>query len=220
MTRELYQTRLTEPLLIGLPVLAHVVSGVAIRLLRRHYNMKRYYGDARPGFWGSTSSKASLLPSPLSSRIWPAFSNIAASGYFFTVLLSSHIAMNRVLPLIVDGDSSNIGLGYVAHGFARHASSAWIAYILLLSAGVGHMVWGMAKWLELAPPANWKKITFDRPTRKRRRRAWWTVNATAVALATIWAAGGLGVVARAGPAQGWLASVYDDIYAFAGQFYS
>ncbi|KAI1271731.1 hypothetical protein F5Y07DRAFT_382023 [Xylaria sp. FL0933] len=223
MTRELYQTRLTEPLLVGLPVLAHVTSGIAIRLIRRNQNKKRYYGDQSTGFWDLTRSHTSLSSSSSSasrnphSRIWPPFSNIAASGYVFSAVLASHVAMNRILPLIVDGDSSNISLAYVAHGFARHAPSAYAAYALLLSVGVGHMVWGMAKWLDLAPPANWKKITFDKPTRKRRRRAWWAVNATAASLAALWAAGGLGVVARAGPAHGWLATLYDGIYDYAGR---
>jgi hypothetical protein len=217
MTRELYQTSITEPLLVGLPVLAHVASGVAIRLIRKHQNMKRYYGDATPSFWKSLLSRNNPFSASTSSaRIWPAFSNVAASGYIFSVLLSAHVAMNRVLPLIVDGDSSNIGLGYVAHGFARHPFSAWASYTLLLSVGVGHMVWGMAKWLNLAPPANWKKITFDRQLRKQRRRAWWAVNASAASLALFWAAGGLGVVARGGLAYGWLGTVYDKIYSHAG----
>ncbi|KAI3334477.1 hypothetical protein F4824DRAFT_468056 [Ustulina deusta] len=220
MTRELYQTPLTEPLLVGLPVLAHVVSGITVRLLRRSQNKKRYHGDSGPGFWDLARSKTSLSSSmshSSSSRIWPVFSNIAASGYVYTVLLASHVAMNRILPLVVDGDSSNIGLAYVAHGFARHTSSAYVAYGLLLSVSAGHMVWGMAQWLNLAPPANWKKITFDKPTRSRRRWAWWTINATAVSLAALWAAGGLGVVARAGPAQGWLGTVYNGIYEYAGR---
>ncbi|KAI0522044.1 hypothetical protein F5B22DRAFT_456959 [Xylaria bambusicola] len=221
MTRELYQTRLTEPLLVGFPILAHVASGFTIRLLRRSQNKKRYHGDSSPSFWELARSKASLSSSSTShssfSRIWPSFNNIAASGYVFSVLITSHIAMNRVLPLIVDGDSSNIGLAYVAHGFARHAPSAYIAYALLLFVGSGHMVWGMARWLNLAPPANWKKITFDKPTRSRRRRAWWTINAIVVSFAAVWAAGGLGVVARAGPSQGWLATVYDSIYEYAGR---
>ncbi|KAI2627122.1 hypothetical protein GGS21DRAFT_540655 [Xylaria nigripes] len=220
MAREVYQTRLTEPLLVGLPVLAHVVSGISIRLLRRSNNKKRYYGDLSPGFWPIASSKAaqdssSAQSTRSSSRLWPAFSNISASGYFFTGLLSAHVAINRVLPIVVDGDSSNIGLGYVAHGFARRAPSSWLAYGLLLTIGTGHMVWGMAKWLDLAPPPNWKKITLDRPTRSRRRRAWWAVNAMAVVIAALWAAGGLGVVAQAGPVGGWLARVYDHIYEVA-----
>ncbi|KAI0111230.1 hypothetical protein GGR51DRAFT_70811 [Nemania sp. FL0031] len=220
MTRELYQTRLTEPLLVALPVLTHVVSGITIRLLRRSQNKRRYHGDASPSFWELARSKispSSTSHRSSSSRIWPTFSMIAGSGYAFAALLTSHVAMNRVLPLIVDGDSSNIGLGYVAHGFARHATSAYAAYALLLSVSAGHMVWGMARWLDLAPPANWKKITFDKPTRSRRRRAWWAINATAASLAVAWAAGGLGVVARAGPAYGWLGTVYDGIYDYAGR---
>ncbi|KAI0389583.1 hypothetical protein F5Y17DRAFT_448476 [Xylariaceae sp. FL0594] len=219
MTRELYQTSVTEPLLVGLPVLAHVASGVAIRLIRRHQNMKRYYGDATPGVFMSLFSQSASISSPstsASARIWPTFTNIAASGYVFTALLSAHVAMNRVLPLVADGDSSNIGLGYVAHGFARHPFSAWASYVLLLSVGAGHMVWGLAKWLDLAPPAKWKHITFDKKLRKHRRRAWWAVNASAASLAVIWAVGGLGVVARGGLAYGWLGTVYDKIYSYAG----
>ncbi|KAI1177808.1 hypothetical protein F4777DRAFT_540426 [Nemania sp. FL0916] len=218
--REIYQTPLTEPLLIGLPVVVHVVSGLTVRLLRRHQNRVRYRGDANPGFWAFVASKVSLAPESASSqafsRIWPAFSNIAAAGYGFATLLASHVAMNRLLPLIVEGDSSNIGLAYVAHGFTRHPVSAYAAYTLLLSVGIGHMTWGMARWLDLAPPANWKKITFDKPTRRRRRRAWWVINATAVSLTVLWAAGGL-VVARSGPAHGWIGNVYNAIYAYAGQ---
>ncbi|KAL5630179.1 hypothetical protein BROUX41_000051 [Berkeleyomyces rouxiae] len=39
--RELYQTPLTEPLLVGLPIVAHVGSGVALRFLRRARNLRR-----------------------------------------------------------------------------------------------------------------------------------------------------------------------------------
>ncbi|GAP88025.1 hypothetical protein SAMD00023353_3200690 [Rosellinia necatrix] len=218
MTRELYQTRYTEPLLVGLPVVAHILSGIAVRLLRRRENKRRYQGDADTGFW---SLKKSDDPYPASrkptSRIWPVFSNISASGYVLAIFLTSHVAMNRLLPLAVDGDSSNIGLAYVAHGFSRHAPSAYVAYAFLLTAGAGHMVWGMARWLDWAPPADWRKTTTDKATRRRRSRAWWAVNGTALTIAAVWAAGGLGVVARAGPAQGWLASVYDGIYEFAGR---
>lgn len=220
MTRELYQTRISEPLVVGLPVVAHVLSGLAIRVLRRNQNKKRYRGHSNPGTWSLEEAKSTL---PLSSsyksgsRIWPIFSNIAASGYVFAVFLTSHVAMNRILPMLVDGDSSNIGLGFVAHGFARHAPSAYTAYTILLSVGTGHMVWGMARWLDFAPPANWKKMTFEKATRRRQSRAWWTIQVTAVSLIAVWAAGGLGVVAQAGPAQGWLAGVYNNIYEIAGR---
>ncbi|KAI2470672.1 DUF1691-domain-containing protein [Annulohypoxylon bovei var. microspora] len=214
MARELYQTPLTEPLLVGLPVIAHITSGVAIRLLRRRQNLKRY-GGATPGVWALHHSNPSSNRKN-TIRIWPPLNYISISGYVFVGLLASHVGINRILPLVVDGDSSNIGLQFVAHGFSRQPLPPWIAYSLLLSVGVGHMVWGWARWLDLAPPANWKKITVDRQMRKRRRRAWWGVQAVAVGLAAFWAAGGLGVVAIAGPAEGWLATVYDNIYSAAG----
>ncbi|KAI0196361.1 hypothetical protein F4808DRAFT_464008 [Astrocystis sublimbata] len=213
MTRELYQTSLTEPLLVALPVLAHVGSGIALRLLRRAQNKRRYHGDdAHHHHHTSTSPHKNS-----GARIWPPVSRIALSGYLTTLLLTSHVAMNRILPYIVDGDSSNIGLAYVAHGFARHPVSAYIAYTLLLSVSAGHMVWGLARWLDLSPPGNWKWVTYDKTMRKRRRRAWWAIQGVAVALAATWAAGGLGVVARAGSTEGWLGRVYDGIYEFAGR---
>ncbi|KAI1372490.1 DUF1691-domain-containing protein [Hypoxylon crocopeplum] len=209
MARELYQTPLTEPLLVALPIAAHVASGVAVRLIRRRQNLKRY-GGATPGTWAAHASSKNSV------RIWPSLSYISLFGYAFFGLLASHVGMNRILPLVVDGDSSNIGLQFVSHGFARNPLPPWVAYTLLLSVGVGHMAWGWAKWLNIAPPANWKKTTIDKQLRKRRRRAWWGVQAVAAALATLWAAGGLGIVARAGPAEGWLATVYDNIYTAVG----
>ncbi|KAI1765683.1 DUF1691-domain-containing protein [Hypoxylon sp. FL1150] len=217
MARELYQTRLTEPLLVAIPVVAHVASGLAIRLLRRRQNLKRYYGGGTPGTWALGRKDSSSITSSSSSHsIWPTLSYVSVSGYAFVGLLASHVAMNRVLPLVVDGDSSNVGLQYVAHGFARHPLPPWVAYVLLLSVGVGHMVWGWATWLGVAPPVSWKKTTVDKQLRKRRRRAWWAINGVAAAGAVIWAAGGLGVVARAGSAEGWLGTVYDNIYAAVG----
>ncbi|OTA99585.1 hypothetical protein M426DRAFT_76256 [Hypoxylon sp. CI-4A] len=217
MARELYQTPLTEPLLVALPAVAHVASGIVIRLLRRRQNLRRY-GGATPGVWALHHANSSSSSSSHKNTIkfWPPFSWISASGYMFVGLLASHVGINRILPLVVDGDSSNIGLQFVSHGFARHPLPPWVAYSLLLSVGVGHMVWGWAKWLDLAPPANWKKITMDKQLRKRRRRAWWGVQGTVVVLAGLWAAGGLGIVARAGPVEGWLATVYDNIYSVIG----
>ncbi|KAI1778753.1 DUF1691-domain-containing protein [Hypoxylon cercidicola] len=216
MARELYQTHLTEPLLVALPIVAHVASGAAIRLIRRHQNIKRY-GGGTPGMWALRHKDSNLSSgSRHNVRIWPTISYISMSGYAFLGLLASHVGMNRILPLVVDGDSSNIGLEYVSHGFAQHPLPPWIAYTLLLSLGVGHMIWGYAKWLNVAPPANWKNTTVDKQLRKHRRRAWWGTHGVAAAVTILWAAGGLGIVARAGPAEGWLATVYDNMYHAVG----
>ncbi|KAH8648563.1 hypothetical protein BX600DRAFT_502950 [Xylariales sp. PMI_506] len=224
-SRELYQTPLTEPLLVALPVAAHVLSGIALRFARRAQNLRRY-GGSTPGMYAlhrssqhpdrknTNSSISSSSSSRSILRIWPPLSYVSLSGYVLVPALASHLFINRVLPLLTEGDSSNIGLGYVAHGFARHAVQPWIAYSLLLAAGVGHMVWGWATWTGTAPPANWKKVTVDGTLRRRRRRAWWGINGLAALVAAVWAAGGLGVVARAGRVEGWLGTVYDGIYGY------
>ncbi|KAK8074172.1 hypothetical protein PG994_005071 [Apiospora phragmitis] len=197
MAREIYQTRFSEPLLVALPVLAHVASGVAIRLIRRSQNLQRY-GGATPGMYALHRSKTSDTTS--------------SSGYVLAPLLASHVFMNRVLPLMVEGDSSNIGLQYVAHGFARQGLPPWIAYSALITVGVGHMVWGGAKWMGISPPPGWRRTTVDKQLRKRRSRYWWSINGMALAGIALWAAGGLGIVARWGATEGWLGKVYDSIY--------
>ena len=223
MAREIYQTPLTEPLLIGLPVLAHIGSGIALRLVRRSQNAERYGGSSSGSVIPNGKDKKRAPPSP-----WPALSKISVNGYRFAVLLAAHVGMNRVVPLLVEGDSSNVGLQYVAHGFARHGAAVagtahvqlqgWPFYTALLAFGAGHMVWGWAKWLGVAPPYGWRETTLhDRALRRRRRRAHWTIQGVAAAVALVWAAGGLGVVARAGPTSGWLGSVYDGIYVWARQ---
>ncbi|AEO61147.1 hypothetical protein MYCTH_2311026 [Thermothelomyces thermophilus ATCC 42464] len=224
LAREIYQTPLSEPLLVFLPVLAHVGSGVALRLVRRAQNRRRYYGDKPPP---SLPLPLPLpLPSPSSATAaaarysgWPPLSNISLSGYVFAGALAAHAWMNRGLPLAVEGDSANIGLAYVAHGFARHGAVSWLAYALLLGAGCGHMVWGWARWVGLAQGAGW---VLDRPTgnravdraaKKARRRRLVAINAVALAATALWAAGGLGIVARGGPTLGWVGTLYDGLYS-------
>lgn len=129
-----------------------------------------------------------------------------------------HAFVNRALPLAVEGDSANIGLAYVSHGFARHAAVSWAAYAGLLVAGCGHMVWGWAKWFGLSQRAGWRpgpptgNARVDREVKRRRRRVWYAVNGVVVLVTGLWAAGGLGVVARGGPAVGWVAKVYDGLF--------
>jgi hypothetical protein len=146
-------------------------------------------------------------------------SYISLSGYGFAVVLSAHIFLNRVLPLIVEGDSANIGLAYVSHGFARHGAVAWVAYAGIIGLGASHMVWGWAKWLGLAGKASWQvderptgNGAVDKKLRKKRRRYWLGIHAAAATSVALWAAGGLGIVARGGPAQGWVGKVYDGLY--------
>lgn len=205
LAREIYQTPLSEPLLVAIPAVVHVASGIALRLLRRKQNVRRYGhapGAVLPLHRGDNRSQQS---------IWPPMSWISVSGYVFAASMGLHAFVNRVLPLMVEGDSANIGLAYVSHGFARHPMVAWSTYAVMLVGGCGHMIWGWARWLGLASKAGvWTIGT--REVRSRERRTWLAINGLVVAVTGVWAAGGLGVVARGGEALGWVAKVYDGLF--------
>jgi hypothetical protein len=228
LAREIYQTPMTEPLFVALPIAAHIASGIALRLVRRSHNLRRY-GGATPAVLPTRSSTGRSFTSSSSGSTgsaWPQLSWISASGYGFAAFLSAHVAINRLLPLHVEGDSSNIGLAYVAHGFASHPAVSYAAYAGLLGLGCGHMIWGWAKWIGLAQMAGWaadiktvgttRDKNEDVRRRKRRRRIWLWINGAAVAATVVWAAGGLGIVARGGPADGWVGKVYDELFAAVG----
>ncbi|CCF32882.1 hypothetical protein CH063_00124 [Colletotrichum higginsianum] len=223
LSREIYQTTLTEPLLVALPIVAHVASGIALRLVRRSQNLKRYGGNT-PGMYalyraqtGKTSRSLMSNSTNSAGRIWPSVSYISISGYVFAALLAVHVGVNRILPLQIEGDSSNIGLAFVSHGFARQPFVSWLAYTGLLTVGCGHMVWGAARWMGMAPTAmGWSgsgASVVDKKVRKRRRRSWWALHGVAAAAAGIWAAGGLGIVARGGLTEGWVGKLYDDLFS-------
>ncbi|KOS18916.1 hypothetical protein ESCO_000050 [Escovopsis weberi] len=212
MTREIYQTPVMEPLLVALPVIAHVGSGIALRIARRIQNGRRY-GAALPGFfawrrWASEEGR--------SVRVWPRLSYVSLSGYALSLFYGAHVFMNRVLPLVFDGSSANIGLGYVAHGFARHPWAARAAYGGLLAFGCGHMVWGMAKWLGVALSGDDRDVFDHHEARSRKRRTWWALQAVVAATLAAWAAGGIGVVSRAGEGEGWIGQLYDHLFAQVG----
>lgn len=238
LAREIYQTPLSEPFLVLVPVIAHVGAGIALRLLRRDQNLRRY-GGATPSVWAihharraaeartaaTSSSTPGGHPSPSPTtaphHVWPPLSYISMAGYTFAVLVSAHAFLNRGLPLAVEGDSANIGLAYVGHGFARHGALAWLAYGSLLAAGCGHMVWGCAKWLGVAQAAGWSggPITGNAELYKRTRRpkrTWLAIHGVAILLGGLWAAGGLGVVANSGLTLGWVGEVYDGLYERVG----
>ncbi|KAK5656590.1 hypothetical protein OQA88_4569 [Cercophora sp. LCS_1] len=202
LAREIYQTPVSEPLLVGLPVLVHIGSGIALRLLRRSHNIRRYGADHRSTFWSG----------------WPRASYIAVSGYGFAAALVGHVFVNRGLPLAVEGDSANIGLAYVAHGFVRHPVTSWLAYAALLGLGCGHMVWGWAKWFGFSQGAGWKLERqtgireVDGAAKRRRRRRLGLINAVAAGAVVVWAAGGLGIIARGGETLGWVGKLYDGLF--------
>lgn len=199
LTRPYYQGIPFEPLLIIVPLAAHISSGLALRLYRRNLNAKRYGAETRED------------KKRFSAKFWPRVSGISKLGFLFTPLLLGHTFINRGIPNKFPGGSSNINLSYVSHAFARHPIVSWTGFTGLIGVGVWHMTWGWAKWLGWTPEqATSGDGSVDRALVMKRR--WYVVNGIAAAVAGLWMAGGLGVIGRSGPASGFTGREYDEMY--------
>lgn len=193
LTRPYYQSFPFEPLLITLPIATHILSGLALRIHRRNANLARY--------GASTISVSSRLEKRL--KVWPAVSWSSLSGFVLAPLVIGHAFTNRLLPWIYEGGSSGVGLGFVSHGFAKNPIVSWTGYVAMIGVAAGHFVWGVARWNGWVPVGNSKKA----------KRRWWTINGISAGLAALWMAGGLGVVARGGKADGWVGKGYESLYS-------
>lgn len=211
LTRPIYQSIPLEHIMLTVPILAHIASGVTLRSIRARRRARLYGAETR--------AQRSLLKS------WPVVSVQSRLGYLLLPLLGTHVLVNRLVPLKVEGGSSGVGLGYVAHGFARSPVFWSLYYIIFVAAGVWHIVGGWAAW------RGWR-VTTARKSRgeghvihggylgymesqeqqKRRRRMWWIVNGIAALGTALWLAGGLGVVGYGGKGSGWEAKNWDELY--------
>lgn len=130
-------------------------------------------------------------------------------GLAMTPLVLGHAFINRVIPLWYEGGSANVGLEYVSHGFAKHPIISYAGFTVLVGVGSWHVVWGWAKWLGLTPA---QVTSYGQEGQSRKKRRFYVINGVAFALASLWLAGGLGVVGRGGEATGWLGREYDELY--------
>lgn len=196
LTRPYYQSFPLEPLLIFAPVVAHVASGIALRVYRRRQIAKRHGAE--------THRERATIP-------WPKLSLTSALGYALYPMFVAHVLVNRITPQKVDGGSSGVGLRYFAYGVAKHPLLANAGYAAMLAVASWHFVGGAAKYLRLS--REYVIDGGDYGARKRRRRGW-IVNAVAAVVAGAWIAGGLGVVGRAkdGGWQAWETANWDQIY--------
>lgn len=194
LTRPYYQSPIAEPLVVVLPIIAHVGSGVALRLYRRKQNLKRYGAENR-------SDRRMIA--------WPKLSGTSALGYAMYPLVIGHVFVNRIIPLWYEGGSSSINLAYVSHGFAKHPVVSFVGFGALVTVSVWHVVWGWAKWLNLAPT---QVTQGGAEGQLRRKRRWYLVNAVSAVVSALWLAGGLGVIGRGGAVGGWVGKEYDELY--------
>lgn len=196
LTRPYYQSPLTEPLLVGLPLVAHITSGIALRLWRRRKALQRYGAETR--------RDKRTIP-------WPVISGTSALGYALVPLAGFHMWTTRILPLYAHGDSSLISLNYISHGFALHPGVSFAGFSALATVGVWHIVWGAAKWMGFAP----SQVSHTEEHRGLvRKRRWYTINGISAAVTLLWLGGSLGVVGQEGAMAGWVGKEYDELYKY------
>jgi hypothetical protein len=195
LTRPYYQSFPLEPLLITIPILTHVGSGIALRLYHRRQQLERNGAESR--------SERKSIP-------WPHVSGISKLGYLLVPMVSFHAFTTRVLPMYLHGDNSIINLSYIAHGFELHPFVSFAGFTAFVTTATWHVVWGAAKWLGLTPNQV-AHLEVDRPVIKKRR--WYALNAIAAAVAGVWLGGALGVVGRGGATTGWIGRDFDELYA-------
>ena len=196
LTRPYYQSTIAEPLVVAIPLIAHVSSGIALRLYRRRQALHRYGAETR-------TDKRSIP--------WPTLSGTSLLGYTLLPLASFHVWATRILPMYMHGDSSLISLSYISHGFATHPFLSFAGFSALVSVGVWHFAWGLAQWMGWKP-SQVSVYSEHRDLDKKRR--WYSINGVAAVVAGLWLAGSLGVVGQAGKTVGWIGKEFDDLYRY------
>ncbi|KAL2863105.1 MCP1 family protein [Aspergillus lucknowensis] len=212
LTRPIYQAPVLEHVVLTVPILTHIASGIALRNIRASRRARLYGAETRDQRYALS--------------FWPRMSLQARLGYAFAPLLATHVLVNRMVPIMVEGGSSGVGLRFVAHGIARNRVF-WITYYhLFVFVGVYHIIGGLAAWM------GWR-ITTVRKTRggkegslkdylgpveseqhiKRRRKMWWNFNKLATLGACVWLAGALWIVGNGGEGSGWEAKGWNEMYS-------
>jgi len=211
LTRPVYQSPSLEHVVLTIPILTHIASGLALRSIRAR-RRARLYGS-------ETGTQRSFIR-------WPNLNLQAKLGYTLIPLLGLHVLVMRATPLLVEGGSSGVGLGYASHGIAR-SPIFWNAfYVIFVATGVWHFAGGWAAWIGWRVTTTWTQQSrgvgpqggymdaeaVSREEVEKRRKMWWIVHVISALGTAIWLAGGLGIVGRGGRGSGWESKNWDDIY--------
>jgi len=200
LTRPYYQSFPLEPLLIFIPVITHVASGLSLRIYRRFQAAKRYGAETH------------AERQKISKALWPKMSLTSLLGYVMYPMLAAHVLVNRITPLKVHGDSSSVGLRFFSHGMQRHPWLSNLGYTLMVSVASWHFVGGAAKYLRLTREYVTEGGDYGERKRTTRDRA---ITGLSAVVATLWALGGLGVIGRGigAPApNAWELKQWNDVY--------
>lgn len=174
MAREIYQQQHFESIAIYGSLAVHVASGLLIRII------KYLTRPAKPKHKKSQNNKVNLQKSiKLNSRTneyeinddstglggWFSIFNFGLrrslttklgltplqfSGYVLLPVLTYHILGERIMPLMVDGDSSLVSLKFVSHVLnVKNKYVVYPGFAVLIYVGLYHVIGGWLKWLKV-----------------------------------------------------------------------
>jgi hypothetical protein len=197
LTRPYYQTPPLEPLLIFLPVLTHVASGVALRVYRRRIAALRHGAETHK----QRKEMKKKIP-------WPKLSLTSAAGYALYPMFVLHMLSMRITPKKIDGSSASVGLRYFAHGISSHPWIGVATHALMIATASHHFVTGAAKFSRTS-----KEYITEGGEDGRIKKLWRgrIINGITALMAGVWMAGALGVVGLSGRGVGWEATHWDQI---------
>ncbi|ODV95063.1 hypothetical protein PACTADRAFT_34803 [Pachysolen tannophilus NRRL Y-2460] len=75
-------------------------------------------------------------------------SPLSFTGYLLVPIVAYHIFQERIIPLIIDGDSSLINLGYISHALARKNIITFTGLTFLVWCASYHIVSGWMRYLK------------------------------------------------------------------------
>lgn len=194
LTRPYYQSAPLEPLLIFLPVLTHVASGIALRIYRRRLTAARHGAE--------THKQRKKIPFAK-----PSLTSVA--GFVLYPMFVLHMLSMRITPKKVDGSSASVGLRYFAHGISSHPWIGVSTHAFLIATASYHVVTGASKFLKLS-----KEYITEGGEDGRVKKLWRgrIINGAVALVAGVWMYGALGVVGFSGKGAGWEANHWDAIY--------
>ncbi|GMM31177.1 hypothetical protein DAMA08_039220 [Martiniozyma asiatica (nom. inval.)] len=199
--RELYHVPIVEIGLLG-SALAHVISGFALNITRKFYNYKKYgmvnpsiadekrmksdvkeqeeVKDPNEGLGGITSMLGLGSRKSLTSK-YLGLSPLSFSGYMLVVLLGAHVYQLRLVPLMVDGDSSFVDISFITHLLQKEFLKLFTLMNLMVVIGVYHMA------------AGWNRINKQFSRTARKRAYFLTIGLALLSTISLWKIGGSNV---------------------------
>lgn len=135
-TRAIYHAPYAESILVYGAIVAHLLSGWGLRIRKMIHDYQKY-GEL----------KASKY-----------ISKISLTGMMFTPIIAGHIAVTRLVPLYVSGDSSYVSLDYIGHLADHHRLLGNFALFGIATITGLHVSAGLKKFLNVK--STWAKNLF------------------------------------------------------------